>query len=296
MDFLSKNMILCGKRRSRWPYLLGSGLLAASLFSLGLYLFLIWRYPLSRVDQTAAQAAGPQRTRVTETAFGLSAKGRPISGYEIGTGDDVLLLFGAIHGNEMGTNELLEKLVNEFRSIPGLLPDEKKLVVIPVLNPDGYLDRTDNLNANRVNLNLNFDTAYWQKYGPAGTYAGPKPFSEKESLALKDTVEKYRPYAMVSFHSSGALISPEASPTSEALAKWLSAMTGYDYYDGWDYAGTATRWFEETTGQPAVTVEISKDLESDWHRNADALLDLIALPKADLLKMGTEATNDAVVP
>ena len=83
---------------------------------------------------------------------------------------------------------------------------------------------------------------------------------------------------MLSFHPQGALISPENTDASVALGKWFAARTGYDYYDGWDFFGTATRWFTETTGRPAVTIEISRDMDNDWQRNNAALLDFIAAP------------------
>ena len=106
---------------------------------------------------------------------------------------------------------------------PSLVSNTKKLVVIPISNPDGYYDRSDNLNSNGVNLNLNFGTSDWQEYGPEGKYAGSKPFSEAESQVIKQVVEQYKPEAMISFHSHGNLISPEAGDDSVNLAKWYAA-------------------------------------------------------------------------
>ena len=105
-------------------------------------------------------APPPARLGVIYRVFGYSEKGRPIDGWEIGTGPDVLLFMGAIHGNEMGTADLLNKFVVELRANPALVPTMKKLVVIPIVNPDGYYDRADNLNADGINLNLNFVTAH----------------------------------------------------------------------------------------------------------------------------------------
>ena len=45
-------------------------------------------------------------TKIEEKTFGRSVTGRPINGYEIGSGEDTILLMGAIHGDEMGTADL----------------------------------------------------------------------------------------------------------------------------------------------------------------------------------------------
>ncbi|MFA6096016.1 MAG: M14 family zinc carboxypeptidase [Candidatus Paceibacterota bacterium] len=218
----------------------------------------------------------PEETKIEKKVFGQSQQGKNIEGYEIGSGKDSLLIFAAIHGNEMGTADLLNRLVLEISLDPDIVSQSKKLIIIPVANPDGYEDRTDKLNASGVNLNLNFATSLWEQYGPEGNYAGPAPFSESESRVIRDLVEQYKPKAMISFHAHGNLISPEAGEPSVALAKWYSARTGYEFYGGWDYSGTATKWFKEMTGNPAITVEISKDYQSDWEINKGALLELIS--------------------
>jgi len=210
-----------------------------------------------------------------QKVFGHSRTGRPIEGYEIGKGEDVIFLHASIHGNEMGTTDLLVELIDEIRASNSLVADSKRLIIVPIANPDGYYDRIDKLNGNGVNLNLNFLTDDWEFYGQQGTFAGPQPFSEVESLVIKKIVEDYKPNLMVAYHAKGALVSPEANDESIALAKWYAQKTGYEYFDEWEYWGTATRWFMETTGRAAITVELSEYLQSDWNINKKALLELI---------------------
>ena len=238
----------------------------------------IVRFPLifSKAEEKEIVKTEEENIKIQKKSFGKSVQGRPIEGYEIGYGKNTLLLFASIHGNEMGTADLLNQLVLEIALDKSLVSKNKKLLIIPVANPDGYQERSDNLNANGANLNLNFGTTDWQNYGPEGNYAGASPFSESESQAIKAMVEKYKPSAMISFHSHGNLISPEAGESSAELAKWYSGKTGYEYFDSWDYPGTATKWFVEATGDPAITVEISKDFQSDWDTNKGALLELIS--------------------
>lgn len=227
-------------------------------------------------EYNMAQATPDQGIKIEQKIFGYSEMGKEIIGYEIGNGDDGLFLFGAIHGNEMGTAALMNKLIEEIKANPELVSPKKRLVIIPVANPDGYYDRIDKLNANGVNLNLNFKTIEWQQYGSEGTFAGEEPFSEKESQVIKRIVEQYRPNMMIAFHSQGALVSPEEGESSVKLGKWYADKTGYEYFDEWDYHGTATRWFWETTGNPAITIELTDHMESDWEINKEALLELIS--------------------
>jgi hypothetical protein len=232
-----------------------------------------------KLFQIDLQQKAKDSKKIEKKTFGSSVKGRPIDGYEIGNGSHTLLLIGSIHGNEMGTSYLLERFVEELKANPDLISRTKKLVIIPIANPDGFYDRIDKLNANNVNLDLNFATTDWQEYGLRGDWAGPEPFSEPESRVLKQIIEEYKPDAMISFHARGAFVSPEVANTPSELGKWYADKTGYVYDDDieeWNFAGTSTRWFVETTGKAVITVELTKYLESDWEINKDALLELVS--------------------
>ncbi len=226
--------------------------------------------------RTAEVVIKEEPFKIEEKVFGQSVLGRDIEGYVIGSGSDTLLLFAAMHGDETGTADLLNQLVEEVKKDNSLVAKSKKLVVIPVSNPDGYEARKNKLNANGVNLNLNFATSDWQTRGPEGTFAGEQPFSEPESRVIRDIVEQYKPSLMISYHSQGAVVSPEFTEASIKLAKWYAEKSGYQYYNYWDYPGVATKWFEEATGNPAITVEISTEKTSDWEANKPALLELMA--------------------
>ncbi len=213
---------------------------------------------------------------VQEKNFGLSTKGRNIQGYEIGSGEETLLLFSALHGDEKNTADLLNAFVETVKEDPSLVHESKKLIVIPVANPDGYYEPLKNLNANEVNLNRNFDTDGWKQYPAKGVFGGLKPFSEPESRVIQNVVQTYKPGLVIAFHSQGGLVSPEENTSSIDLAKWYVSKTGYSYFDGWNYPGTATGWFADTAQRPAITVELSNHEQSDWEKNRGALLALIS--------------------
>ncbi len=208
--------------------------------------------------------------------FGYSEQGREIKGYTFGNGEDRLLLIAGLHGNEKGATDLLEKLSEEIRVHPDLVAPEKQIIILPIANPDGYYAREDKLNANGVNLNRNFATTEWSQYQEE-IFGGSQPFSEAESRVIEAIVREYQPVIMIAFHSQGALTVPEnGHAASIDLAAWYAEKTGYTYFDAWDYSGTATGWFTETTGNPSLTVELTSHDESDWDINKDALLELVS--------------------
>lgn len=210
------------------------------------------------------------------TVFGYSEHGQEIIGYEIGEGENVIFLIGGVHGNEKGTKILLDRLLAELYAEPELISSTNKLVVIPLVNPDGYYFRDDKMNGRGVNLNRNFETEDWVQYEGDQTFAGFAPFSESESRIVRDVVYRYQPVGMIAFHAKGELVSPESTKASRRLGKWYAKKVEYEFFDEWDFAGTATRWFEEETGNPAITIELKRYRKSDWKHNLPVLMELIA--------------------
>ena len=235
--------------------------------------------PLDQLDASAVSNFFNQKRSegmLEKKIFGYSENGRAIYGYETGAGKNALLLIAGMHGREKGGKDLLDKLAEEVLSDPSLISPTNKLIIIPLVNPDGYYGGQDKVNANGVNLNRNFGTSQWVQYEGEDLFAGAKPFSESESRVIKDLVEQFQPRMMIAFHSQGHIVSPEAGDPSIKLARWYAGKTGYHYFDEWDYAGTATRWFQELTDNPAITVELINHVESDWEINKAALFELIS--------------------
>lgn len=219
--------------------------------------------------------------------FGYSVRDRPIIGYEVGEGENVLLLIGAIHGNEKSSANLLNRFVEEIKTNTNIISKTKKIIIIPIANPDGYYDETDSkLNANEVNLDWNFPGDNWQDHSPTGISAGTHPFSEPETQIIQKVIEEYKPNAFISYHAIGAFVSPEFDNTPSELGMWYANKTGYVYDDNnevWDFPATATKWFITTTKNPAITVELTDYFDDDWLINKDALIELTSsnnpLPK-----------------
>lgn len=253
----------------------------ASIFIVGIFVLSNDKSPSLPVTKTLqienkeiVTAPSKLVSLISEKTFGYSTTGRPITGYEVGSGTNTILFFAGIHGDEKNTTELLTLFLEEIKANPSMVSETKKLVIIPLLNPDGYYDRTDNLNANEVNLNRNFGTTLWKPGGLGSMFAGNESFSESETRVLRDVIEQYQPDSMVAFHSQGGLIAPEEDPKSIAFGNWYIEKSGYKYYDEWQYHGTATEWFVETMKGPAITVELTNHEHNDWELNKSALFEL----------------------
>jgi len=126
--------------------------------------------------------------------IGQSVQGRPIEAITYGEGPDRILIGATIHGNEWAGTPVVESLLKYFDNNLDIL-EGRTIAVIPVLNPDGFHHKTRG-NANGVDLNRNFpaeNRANSQRYGMSA-------FSEPESKALYDFINKFDPARIVIFH------------------------------------------------------------------------------------------------
>ncbi|MEA3315822.1 MAG: M14 family zinc carboxypeptidase [Campylobacterota bacterium] len=139
-----------------------------------------------------------------------------------------LLYTGTIHAREWIGNELaisfISYLLSQYKSNPRVLEILKKntLYIVPCLNPDGFeysrkhfsfwrKNRRDNGDGTfGVDLNRNFSVGYSKSINTASNvYSGPKPFSEPETLAIKNFVDnKDNITIALDYHSQGNVFFP----------------------------------------------------------------------------------------
>jgi len=174
--------------------------------------------------------------------IGTSVGGRPIEAYRFGTGPVERITVHGIHGgSEYNTIELADQLIAELTAHPEKVPAQVTLYIVRSLNPDGEArghSSRGRVNDNGVDLNRNFD-AYWKlKWNLDGCYiltpvtGGPHPFSEPETIALRDFILAHHFSALISYHSAALGILPAGQPpeaNSIRLAKALAAVSNYRY-------------------------------------------------------------------
>jgi len=124
-------------------------------------------------------------------SIGQSVEGRDIPAIVIGEGTRYAIIDGSIHGNEKTATfaclRIAELLIDYYRSDPYWQSrlTEYTVIIIPVLNPDGFYHNTRN-NANDVNLNRQFP--------PKGTTTEP------EAWALRWLMGNCTPTIYVNIH------------------------------------------------------------------------------------------------
>ena len=127
-------------------------------------------------------------------SMGESVQKRAIDYCVFGDGEDVIFIIGSIHGNEPAGKLLVEKLGEYLDEKPDLLVG-RKVVLLAAANPDGLASRS-RFNANRVDLNRNFEAANRINNKRSGYHA----LSEPESVVIYNLIEKYKPDRIVSIH------------------------------------------------------------------------------------------------
>jgi protein MpaA len=170
--------------------------------------------------------------------IGRSAQGRPITARRIGdpSSPRKAIVVGAIHGDEGAGRAVVRLLAAD----PGAAAADVWL--ISTVNPDGSRRATRG-NAHAVDLNRNFSRG-WRSAAPGRLdYAGPRPFSEPESRAVRGLVLRLRPRVTIWFHQPwGQVLAPcHGAATLQARYARIARMA-LERCRGSDLPGTATRW------------------------------------------------------
>lgn len=216
---------------------------------------------------------------------GSSTKGRNIMEYQVGNGEKNILFIGAIHGSEWNSSDLLYEWMNHLDVYNDQIPEDKRIYIIPVINPDG-LSKKYRFNDNNVDLNRNFDDGNWKResYLGADVYpngGGIKPFSEQETRILAFETVKIKPYLIISMHSYAGYVVPNNTNFAEQVGNKYAELTKYQYTgdsvnNGFDYAifGSYDSWAEKQ-GYPAIVIELETYNQSEFDRNVGAMWEMV---------------------
>jgi hypothetical protein len=205
--------------------------------------------------------------------------------WQFGRGETTIVLIGGIHGGyEANSVVLTELLVGYFRDNPQAVLPGMRIVLMPTANPDG-MQRGAGLegrfNAHGVDLNRNWgcDWAETAFLRDLEVNPGPRPFSEPESVALREYFVSEQPDAVIFYHSAlGAIFMGacgEHGP-AEWVGTLLSEATGYEYERNFGYYevnGDASNWLAER-GIPAAVVELITRTEPEFEENLAGVMAL----------------------
>lgn len=273
------------------------------IVGLGLYFWMrdtVETVPPTTTTTTTTTGSTTQTTTPvdkTKTVIGTSVQNRPITAYHYGTGDTEVLFVGGIHGGyEWNTSLLSYELMDYLAATPSAIPENVKVTVIPVLNPDGLVkvagtaDRftaadvsksqttvvSGRFNANNVDLNRNFDCDWqsqgkWQSQTVSG---GTAAFSEPESIAIKNYVESHNPAGVVVYYSAaGGVFASNCHmgvlPETQTLTNTYATASGYKAYSSFDFyeiTGDMVNWLAKKN-IPAISVLLTNHESTELSKN-----------------------------
>ena len=221
----------------------------------------VFRHRVTRVlhEHRRAQARA-KRSQPARIDFGRSVEGRKLIARRLGPprAKRTALVVGEVHGDEEAGRAVLREL-RRHRDRVG----SAQIWTVTSVNPDGHAEdrRT---NDHGVDLNRNFPLG-WDGSEPQGSgyYAGPHPFSEPESRALRDLVRRLDPDVTVFYHQPwGAVLAPCSGPMRVQRLYSKVSRLGFDRCRGEGLPGTMTRWMNRRGGT-AFVVELAAGRLSD---------------------------------
>lgn len=226
--------------------------------------------------------------------IGNSVEGRPIHALRLSKDPTVeeaepeARIVGAIHGDECMSAEVVltaaQWLVDDYSNhaeFATRLIEGAEITLVPLLNPDGYEAETaKRKNANDVDLNRNLHFAWIGE--------GGMPFSEPETLALKQLSEMNNFNIGISFHTIDRYVNgpwnytPHHPPDDELIQVMGEAYAGESEYEvvfGWDWydiQGDVNDWSYGTKGTFDWTLELMSDTDSQWNINRTGIEGLLS--------------------
>lgn len=217
--------------------------------------------------------------------IGVSVHGRGIYATYFGSGSKKVVFFASMHGSEANTKTTLNKLIYDLENNRNRIPTNKTIIVIPTVNPDGIAKRT-RFNAHGVDLNRNFDSSTWtsgtyflKNYYPLG--GGSAPFSEPESVVIKNLIYRENPYLTISYHSAAGYVIPTNTSRGIELGVIYSQLSGYRYTPpgtegsfSYDITGTFEEWAGEH-GYNGLVIELSSAYFDQFTQNRSAMWKMI---------------------
>jgi protein MpaA len=209
---------------------------------------------LVTLGATAVVAASPSHSAHQVShhiVFGHSVRGRPLVAVRLGdpNAKRTALVVGQIHGNEPAGRAVIKELRHLQRPFGGVA-----VWTVLSVNPDG--NRLDTRkNARGVDLNRNFSYRWSGSQPPSsGYYAGPRPFSEPETRAVKRLTKRIRPDVSIWFHQPwGAVLACGRHDRVQRRFAQIAQMP--TECRGAGLPGTAPEWENHRLGGHAFVVE-----------------------------------------
>jgi protein MpaA len=206
--------------------------------------------------------------------LGRSEDGRPIFVRRVGDARGApVLVVGCIHGDECA-GIAVARALERART-------RAALWIVPDLNPDGYA-RGTRQDARGVDLNANW-SSQWRGGGRPGDvyYAGPRPFSERETRLARDLILRIHPRVTIWYHQHMNVV--WAWGPSSAAGRVYARTAGMRFYHQPWLSGTAANWqnhHQPDTASFTVELPAGSLSPSQVRRQVRAVLRLASAARA----------------
>jgi protein MpaA len=183
--------------------------------------------------------------------LGRSELGRPIHAYRLGNpgAASTTLVVGCVHGTECAATPMTWRLIRERPRI------DADLWILPNLNPDGRRLGVRQ-NGRGVDLNRNFGSEWrpgGRRWDPE--YAGPRPWSERETRIARRLIERIRPDFTIWYHQPQGVV--RAWGGSVQAAQRFARLAGERFRAIRWPRGTAPNWQNHRLpGKASFVVEL----------------------------------------
>jgi len=231
--------------------------------------------------------------------FGESVEGRPLLYFEAGDLKEknrLTLVQCGIHGDELPVLPMCLNLIREIHSGKRPVPKGVRLVVQPLLNPDGMFrrPRPTRPNAHGVDLNRNFPTKDFKDKalktwkggkdkGDPRKFPGESANSEPETQALVKYLAEHPPQKILAIHTPLGFLDLDAKgdETAKRRAKYLAVNMSknagdYKFKSFGSFPGSLGNYAGNELRIPVYTLELPpgtgpETIDAYWTRFRVAL-------------------------
>jgi protein MpaA len=208
--------------------------------------------------------------------FGKSVKGRDLIYFDLGKSDaeTLTLIQCGVHGDELPALPMCLNLLDEIQSGRRKVRDKTRIIVQPLLNPDGmFAQPPTRQNARGVDINRNFPTSDWQKEAKTSwenrDRKDPRKFpgnnfnTEPETQAIVKFMEDFRPQKIISIHTPLGFLDLDShgDSTQQRRAKYLAVNMSknsgnYRFIRFGFYPGSLGNYAGRQKNIPVYTLEL----------------------------------------
>ena len=164
-------------------------------------------------------------------------------------GKEKILVIGVFHAEEPQGKYLIDEYLKNHIS---------NLLFIPCLNPDG-MSKNERTNGNGVDLNRNYPTKNWELTEKGQYFGGESPASEIETKFVIESLEEYRPKAIVTLHSPYKIVNFDGP--AKDLAQKISEIINYPVEEsiGYPTPGSFGTYCGVERNIPTITLELDEE-------------------------------------